>query len=177
MLRAACDQENQVDLFLYVSRLVDTNSKNVFGQPRLRASLRDLRSPRRTYKSTIEDDLKKLIIMDNPGETPPSDPVRGTPWRRSSASPSFARLSPPSLVFLQSPRHTLQRTFSDESLCSGRRDTAFACSENQTTSSDVLFTCTLPTRKHSSSSNNSNHSHSKKSEFQSWTNRLPGFIL
>uniref|UniRef100_A0A665UHP3 Signal-induced proliferation-associated 1 like 3 n=1 Tax=Echeneis naucrates TaxID=173247 RepID=A0A665UHP3_ECHNA len=45
---------------------VDTNSKNVFGQPRLRASLRDLRSPRRTYKSTIEDDLKKLIIMDNP---------------------------------------------------------------------------------------------------------------
>ncbi|XP_043976655.1 signal-induced proliferation-associated 1-like protein 3 isoform X1 [Gambusia affinis] len=117
------------------NRLVDTNSKNVFGQPRLRASLRDLRSPRRTYKSTIEDDLKKLIIMDYPGETPPSDP---------------------------SPRHTLQRTFSDESLCSGRRDTAFACSENQTTSSDVLFTCTLPTRKHSSSSNNSNHSHSKK---------------
>uniref|UniRef100_A0A665UH67 Signal-induced proliferation-associated 1 like 3 n=1 Tax=Echeneis naucrates TaxID=173247 RepID=A0A665UH67_ECHNA len=48
------------------SRQVDTNSKNVFGQPRLRASLRDLRSPRRTYKSTIEDDLKKLIIMDNP---------------------------------------------------------------------------------------------------------------
>ncbi|KAM4743225.1 signal-induced proliferation-associated 1-like protein 3 isoform 2-T4 [Anableps anableps] len=114
---------------------VDSNSKNVFGQPRLRASLRDLRSPRRTYKSTIEDDLKKLIIMDNPGETPPSDP---------------------------SPRHTLQRTFSDESLCSGRRDTAFACSENQTAPSDVLFTCTLPTRKHSSSSNNSNHSHSKK---------------
>uniref|UniRef100_A0A3B3YKT8 Signal-induced proliferation-associated 1-like protein 3 n=1 Tax=Poecilia mexicana TaxID=48701 RepID=A0A3B3YKT8_9TELE len=114
--------EETIDLFLCFSRQVDTNSKNVFGQPRLRASLRDLRSPRRTYKSTIEDDLKKLIIMDNPGET---------------------------LVFLQSPRHTLQRTFSDESLCSGRRDPAFACSENQTTSSDVLFTCTLPTRKHS----------------------------
>uniref|UniRef100_G1PKF0 Signal induced proliferation associated 1 like 3 n=1 Tax=Myotis lucifugus TaxID=59463 RepID=G1PKF0_MYOLU len=44
---------------------VDTNTKNVFGQPRLRASLRDLRSPRKNYKSTIEDDLKKLIIMDN----------------------------------------------------------------------------------------------------------------
>lgn len=58
-----------------VSRQVDTNSKNVFGQPRLRASLRDLRSPRRTYKSSIEDDLKKLIIMDNPGETPQRDPV------------------------------------------------------------------------------------------------------
>lgn len=110
------------------NRQVDPNSKNVFGQPRLRASLRDLRSPRRTYKSTIEDDLKKLIIMDNPSETPPSDPP---------------------------PRHTLQRTFSDESLCSGRRDSTFACSENQTPPSDVLFTCTLPTRKHSSSSNNS----------------------
>lgn len=61
-----------------VIRQVDMNSKNVFGQPRLRASLRDLRSPRRTYKSTIEDDLKKLIIMDNPGESPPRDPVRNT---------------------------------------------------------------------------------------------------
>ncbi|KAM9318088.1 signal-induced proliferation-associated 1-like protein 3 [Pholidichthys leucotaenia] len=111
---------------------VDTNSKNVFGQPRLRASLRDLRSPRRTYKSTIEDDLKKLIIMDNPGETPQRAP---------------------------SPRRTLQRTFSDESLCSGRRDASFANSENPTTPSDVLFTCTLPTRRHDVSSN---HMQSKK---------------
>ncbi|MEQ2160636.1 hypothetical protein GOODEAATRI_001449 [Goodea atripinnis] len=108
--------EKQDILRLYFSRQVDTNSKNVFGQPRLRASLRDLRSPRRTYKSTIEDDLKKLIIMDNP----------------------------------------------DESLCSGRREATFACSESQTNPGDVLFTCTLPTRKHSSSINNSNHSHSKK---------------
>lgn len=105
---------------------VDTNSKNVFGQPRLRASLRDLRSPRRTYKSTIEDDLKKLIIMDNPGEMPQREP---------------------------SPRRTLQRTFSDESLCSGRRDSSFATTENQTTPTDVLFTCTLPTRRHAISSN------------------------
>ncbi|KAF7218866.1 signal-induced proliferation-associated 1-like protein 3 [Nothobranchius furzeri] len=111
---------------------VDTNSKNVFGQPRLRASLRDLRSPRRTYKSTIEDDLKKLIIMDGPGEMSQTD---------------------------LSPRHNLQRTFSDESLCSGRRDASFACSENQMNPTDVLFTCTLPTRKHSSSSN---HMQSKK---------------
>lgn len=51
------------------------NSKNVFGQPRLRASLRDLRSPRRAHKSTIEDDLKKLIIMDNPAETSSRDAV------------------------------------------------------------------------------------------------------
>ncbi|XP_070684854.1 signal-induced proliferation-associated 1-like protein 3 isoform X2 [Pempheris klunzingeri] len=111
---------------------VDANSKNVFGQPRLRASLRDLRSPRRTYKSTIEDDLKKLIIMDNPGETQSRDP---------------------------SPRRTLQRTFSDESLCSGRREASFANSENQTTPTDVLFTCTLPIRRHAASSN---HMQSKK---------------
>ncbi|XP_026154935.1 signal-induced proliferation-associated 1-like protein 3 [Mastacembelus armatus] len=114
---------------------VDTNSKNVFGQPRLRASLRDLRSPRRPYKSTIEDDLKRLIIMDNPGETPQRDP---------------------------SPRRILQRTFSDESLCSGRRDASFANSDNQTTPTDVLFTCTLPTRRHAVSSNHSNHMQGKK---------------
>ncbi|KAJ8385042.1 hypothetical protein AAFF_G00195720 [Aldrovandia affinis] len=103
---------------------VDLNSKNVFGQPRLRASLRDLRSPRRSHKSTIEDDLKKLIIMDLPGDTP----LRDT-----------------------SPRRTLQRTFSDESLCSGRRDPSFAnapLSDSQATPSDLLFTCTLPNRRH-----------------------------
>lgn len=71
-------QDKFAALISSVSRQVDTNSKNVFGQPRLRASLRDLRSPRRTYKSTIEDDLKKLIIMDNPGEAQQRDPVRNT---------------------------------------------------------------------------------------------------
>ncbi|XP_039234961.1 signal-induced proliferation-associated 1-like protein 3, partial [Pipra filicauda] len=43
---------------------------NVFGQPRLRASLRDLRSPRRATKSSIEDDLKRLILMDSEGPEP-----------------------------------------------------------------------------------------------------------
>lgn len=61
---------------------MDTNAKNVFGQPRLRASLRDLRSPRKNYKSTIEDDLKKLIIMDNLGPEQDRDTgVRGC-WPR-----------------------------------------------------------------------------------------------
>lgn len=110
------------------SKQVDMHSKNVFGQPRLRASLRDLRSPRRAHKSTIEDDLKKLIIMDNPIETPSRD---------------------------ASPHRTLQRTFSDESLCSGRRDASYASTphfEGQVPPSDLLFTCTLPTRRH-----NTNH--------------------
>ncbi|XP_076846427.1 signal-induced proliferation-associated 1-like protein 3 isoform X2 [Brachyhypopomus gauderio] len=107
------------------SKQVDVNSKNVFGQPRLRASLRDLRSPRRPpHKSTIEDDLKKLIIMDNPAET---------------------------LQQESSPRRTLHRTFSDESLCSGRRDSTYANTplfDGTAPPSDLLFTCTLPTRRH-----------------------------
>ncbi|XP_005173729.1 signal-induced proliferation-associated 1-like protein 3 isoform X1 [Danio rerio] len=112
------------------SKQVDLNSKNVFGQPRLRASLRDLRSPRRSHKSTIEDDLKKLIIMDNPTESPSRD---------------------------ASPHRTLQRTFSDESLCSGRRDSSYASTalfEGQVPPCDLLFTCTLPTRRHG---HNTNH--------------------
>lgn len=116
------------------SKQVDMNSKNVFGQPRLRASLRDLRSPRRpAQKSSIEDDLKKLIIMDTPSDAPQQD---------------------------SSPRKTLQRTFSDESLCSGRRDgslTSAPLFDGQATPGDLLFTSTLPTRRHGSSSSGSNH--------------------
>lgn len=123
-----------------LKKQAEVNSKNVFGQPRLRASLRDLRSPRRSHKSTIEDDLKKLIIMDNPGET---DRQRDT-----------------------SPRRTLQRTFSDESLCSGRRDASYASPapmyETQAPQGDLLFTCTLPTRKHAHSANHANHNANKK---------------
>ncbi|KAG6926309.1 signal induced proliferation associated 1 like 3 [Chelydra serpentina] len=98
---------------------IDMNTKNVFGQPRLRASLRDLRSPRKNYKSSIEDDLKKLIIMDSLG---------------------------PEQERTMSPQKTLQRTLSDESLCSGRRDASYAnatCFE-QSLASDVLFTSTYP---------------------------------
>ncbi|XP_036379330.1 signal-induced proliferation-associated 1-like protein 3 isoform X2 [Megalops cyprinoides] len=113
------------------SQQVDVNSKNVFGQPRLRASLRDLRSPRRPQKSTIEDDLKKLIIMDNP-ETP----------HREAESPRQSHQLP--------PRQALHRTFSDESLCSGRRDASFSDGllyDTLATPNDLLFTNTLPTRR------------------------------
>ncbi|XP_036264163.1 signal-induced proliferation-associated 1-like protein 3 isoform X6 [Pipistrellus kuhlii] len=106
---------------------VDTNTKNVFGQPRLRASLRDLRSPRKNYKSTIEDDLKKLIIMDN--LAPDQERDAGV---RSG------------LRGRQSPQKSLQRTLSDESLCSGRREPSFANSTilEAGLPSDVLFTST-----------------------------------
>lgn len=166
MIEGQCGEKIQTILCVFLSRVsrqVDTNSKNVFGQPRLRASLRDLRSPRRTYKSTIEDDLKKLIIMDNPGETPPRDPVRNTPTLSLTVMNLHTQLSDLwPLSSLQSPRRTLQRTFSDESLCSGRREASFANSENPPTPTDVLFTCTLPTRRHGVSSN---HTQSKKGEF------------
>ncbi|XP_039217772.1 signal-induced proliferation-associated 1-like protein 3 isoform X2 [Crotalus tigris] len=112
--------------FAEPQKQVDLSTKNVFGQPRLRASLRDLRSPRKAYKSTIEDDLKKLIIMDSAGLEQEDE---------------------------LTPQKTLQRTLSDESLCSGRRDPSFASSAcfEQPLSSDMLFTSTLPVRKPASS--------------------------
>uniref|UniRef100_A0A8C2ESU7 Signal-induced proliferation-associated 1 like 3 n=1 Tax=Cyprinus carpio TaxID=7962 RepID=A0A8C2ESU7_CYPCA len=57
----------------------------------------------------------------------------------------------------KSPHRTLQRTFSDESLCSGRRDSSYASTplfEGQVPPSDLLFTCTLPTRRHGHNTNN-----------------------
>ncbi|KAM4693543.1 signal-induced proliferation-associated 1-like protein 3 isoform 2-T4 [Discoglossus pictus] len=111
--------------FTEPKKQVDVNTKNVFGQPRLRASLRDLRSPRKNYKSTIEDDLKRLIIMDNLGPEQEQD--------------------------CMSPQKTIHRTLSDESLCSGRRDAGFACSPDPSPVSDCFAnpypSSTLPARR------------------------------
>ncbi|XP_041035133.1 signal-induced proliferation-associated 1-like protein 3 isoform X3 [Carcharodon carcharias] len=100
-------------------------STNVFGQPRLRASLRDLRSPRRSHKSTLEEDLKKLILLDSP--LPEQDKE-----------------------MLHSSRKTLQRTLSDESICSGRREASFSNSQiaalDQALPNDVIFTSTYPSQ-------------------------------
>uniref|UniRef100_A0A8B9UQN6 Signal induced proliferation associated 1 like 3 n=1 Tax=Anas zonorhyncha TaxID=75864 RepID=A0A8B9UQN6_9AVES len=97
---------------------VEAGTKNVFGQPRLRASLRDLRSPRKPYKSTVEADLKKLILMDS-----------GAPEPERDASP---------------PPKGLQRTLSDESLCGGRREGAAA---PDPPSAATFPSCTLPGRR------------------------------
>ncbi|NXS38970.1 SI1L3 protein, partial [Balaeniceps rex] len=133
---------------------VDANTKNVFGQPRLRASLRDLRSPRKSYKSTIEDDLKKLIIMDSAAPEPERDGVSRAPswlgWGalllQAGGHPHFFLLPP-----LQSPQKGLQRTLSDESLCGGGGDAGYASSA-ASLDTDVLFTgvypsSTLPSRR------------------------------
>ncbi|XP_059841097.1 signal-induced proliferation-associated 1-like protein 3 isoform X4 [Hypanus sabinus] len=104
-------------------RTTTVASTNVFGQPRLRASLRDLRSPRRAHKSTLEEDLKKLIVLDSP-------------------------LPEPDREMMHSSRKSLQRTVSDESICSGRREPTFPNSQltaiDQALPSDVIFTSTYP---------------------------------
>ncbi|GAA6108622.1 signal-induced proliferation-associated 1-like protein 1 isoform X1 [Tachysurus ichikawai] len=70
------------------------------GQPQLRATMKMSQSPQPTAKSTVEEDLKKLITLDSP---PPS----------CSKTKPFSLSTP-------SPR-SLQRTFSDESIFSGQR--------------------------------------------------------
>ncbi|XP_062862782.1 signal-induced proliferation-associated 1-like protein 1 [Trichomycterus rosablanca] len=72
------------------------------GQPQLRAAMKTSQSPQHTSKSSLEEDLKKLITLDSP---PPSCTKTKSPF---SASTPFSR--------------SLQRTFSDESIFSGQRE-------------------------------------------------------
>ncbi|XP_043077247.1 uncharacterized protein LOC122326433 isoform X2 [Puntigrus tetrazona] len=48
-----------------VKSQVDVSSRNVFGQPRVIASLRAACSPRPVRKSSVVEELKKLIVMDD----------------------------------------------------------------------------------------------------------------
>uniref|UniRef100_A0AAR2LRH0 Signal induced proliferation associated 1 like 1 n=1 Tax=Pygocentrus nattereri TaxID=42514 RepID=A0AAR2LRH0_PYGNA len=70
------------------------------GQPQLRATMRVTQSPQHAPKSTVEEDLKKLITLDSP---PPT-----------CSKPLFSASTP-------YPR-SLQRTFSDESIFSVQRE-------------------------------------------------------
>ncbi|XP_034431484.1 signal-induced proliferation-associated 1-like protein 1 [Hippoglossus hippoglossus] len=94
------------------------------GQPQLRANLRGSQSPQRhTAKSSLEEDLKKLITLDSP---PPTT---------SDEKPLFPG-PPPS-------RRSLQRTLSDESIYSGQREPS--SSGQRDTPTDLLFSCsTIP---------------------------------
>ncbi len=51
------------------------NSRNVFGQPRMIASLRAECSPRPVRKSTVVEELKKLIVMDDTEDSAQGDSV------------------------------------------------------------------------------------------------------
>ncbi|XP_040916648.1 signal-induced proliferation-associated 1-like protein 1 [Toxotes jaculatrix] len=104
------------------------------GQPQLRANLRGSQSPQRhTAKSSLEEDLKKLITLDSP---PPTT---------SEEKPLFPG-PPPS-------RRSLQRTLSDESIYSGQREPS--SSGQRDTPTDLLFSCSTiprsPTTRHGAS--------------------------
>ncbi|XP_037602353.1 signal-induced proliferation-associated 1-like protein 1 [Sebastes umbrosus] len=101
------------------------------GQPQLRANLRGSQSPQRhTAKSSLEEDLKKLITLDSP---PPTT---------SEEKPLFP--GPPPV------RRSLQRTLSDESIYSGQREPS--SSGQRDTPTDLLFSCSTiprsPTARH-----------------------------
>ncbi|XP_076017707.1 signal-induced proliferation-associated 1-like protein 1 [Genypterus blacodes] len=94
------------------------------GQPQLRANLRGSQSPQRqAAKSSLEEDLKKLITLDSP---PPS-----------------ACMEKPLFPAPSSRRRSLHRTFSDESIYSGQREPS--CSGQGDTPTDLLFSSsTIP---------------------------------
>uniref|UniRef100_A0A8D0FZM8 Signal induced proliferation associated 1 like 1 n=1 Tax=Sphenodon punctatus TaxID=8508 RepID=A0A8D0FZM8_SPHPU len=102
---------------------------NEMAHPRLRASARDLQaSPKRASKSTVEEELKKLIDLDSP-----------TPESQKNFKSSFPS-TPTS-------RRALQRTLSDESIYSGQREHFFTSRGSlldQALPNDVLFSSTYP---------------------------------
>ncbi|XP_042548674.1 signal-induced proliferation-associated 1-like protein 1 isoform X1 [Dipodomys spectabilis] len=110
---------------------------NEISHTRLRASTRDLRaSPKPTSKSTIEEDLKKLIDLESPTS-------------ESQKNFKFHALSSPQSPFPPTPisRRALHRTLSDESIYSSQREhffTSRASFLDQALPNDVLFSSTYP---------------------------------
>ncbi|XP_054989872.1 signal-induced proliferation-associated 1-like protein 1 isoform X6 [Sorex araneus] len=110
---------------------------NEIAHTRLRASTRDLRaSPKPTSKSTIEEDLKKLIDLESPTS-------------ESQKNFKFHALSSPQSPFPTTPtsRRALHRTLSDESIYSSQREHFFpsrASLLDQALPNDVLFSSTYP---------------------------------
>ncbi|XP_043075370.1 signal-induced proliferation-associated 1-like protein 1 isoform X6 [Puntigrus tetrazona] len=96
------------------------------GSSQSRPSLRDLHSPQAMCKSTVDEDLKKLV-------TPESTPSKQHKDKSSSGPAS-------------SGRRSLHRTLSDESIYRGQRLPSLGDSVlEQALASDVLFSCsTLP---------------------------------
>ncbi|XP_059354623.1 signal-induced proliferation-associated 1-like protein 1 isoform X3 [Carassius carassius] len=96
------------------------------GSSQSRPSLRDLHSPQAMCKSTVEEDLKKLVSP----ESPPSKQHKD----KSSSGP------------VSSGRRSLHRTLSDESIYRGQRLPSLGDSIlEQALANEVLFSCsTLP---------------------------------
>ncbi|KAK9955319.1 hypothetical protein ABG768_015201 [Culter alburnus] len=79
----------------HIKSQVDVNSKNVFGQPRVIASLRAACSPRPVRKSTMVEDLKKLIVMDDTEDCAQGD--SSSPQQKEAGLCSSLQMSGPSL--------------------------------------------------------------------------------
>uniref|UniRef100_A0A671MYB4 Signal-induced proliferation-associated 1-like protein 1 n=1 Tax=Sinocyclocheilus anshuiensis TaxID=1608454 RepID=A0A671MYB4_9TELE len=104
------------------------------GSSQSRPSLRDLHSPQAMCKSTVEEDLKKLVTPESPPSKQHKDKVRQLKKLQYYTSPA------------SSGRRSLQRTLSDESIYRGQRLPSLGDSVlEQALASDVLFSCsTLP---------------------------------
>uniref|UniRef100_A0A8C4WYK5 Signal-induced proliferation-associated 1-like protein C-terminal domain-containing protein n=1 Tax=Eptatretus burgeri TaxID=7764 RepID=A0A8C4WYK5_EPTBU len=86
------------------------SSSSGLGQTRLRASVRDLRSPKKSQlNSSMVEDLMKLITPDSPEPYPLANDSRER------------RLSLPRSPLASPFNRIMPRTLSDESICSGRR--------------------------------------------------------
>uniref|UniRef100_A0A8C1UXI6 Signal-induced proliferation-associated 1-like protein 1 n=1 Tax=Cyprinus carpio TaxID=7962 RepID=A0A8C1UXI6_CYPCA len=103
------------------------------GSSQSRPSLRDLHSPQAMCKSTVEEDLKKLVTPESPPSKQHKDKVRQLKKLHSTTPTS-------------SGRRSLHRTLSDESIYRGQRLPSLGDSVlEQALASDVLFSCsTLP---------------------------------
>ncbi|XP_066550989.1 signal-induced proliferation-associated 1-like protein 1 isoform X4 [Amia ocellicauda] len=112
-------------------------------QAQLRPSVRDLHSPQRLTKSSVEEDLKKLIALDSPPPGSEDQHKFLSPFLISSSPPVPRQPSFPSTPIC---RRSLHRTLSDESIYSGQRDPLFGGALlEQGLPSDLLFSCsTVP---------------------------------
>nr|XP_033807111.1 signal-induced proliferation-associated 1-like protein 1 isoform X2 [Geotrypetes seraphini] len=106
------------------------SDENEMSHTRLRAAVRNLQaSPKRVLKSTIQEELKKLIDLDSP--PPGSEKDFMSPFPTTPTT-----------------RRSLHRTLSDESIYSSQRDFAFVNARtlllDQALPNDVLFSSTYP---------------------------------
>ncbi|XP_047017782.1 uncharacterized protein LOC108278520 isoform X1 [Ictalurus punctatus] len=104
-------------------RQVDTKSKNVFGQPCVIATLRSGCSPQPVRKTTIVEDLKKLILLDEVTDSTTQTSRSAIECPQGSSSPTPLMFSSPVLarhpvprpnhLALQSDPTALRRELSD----------------------------------------------------------------
>uniref|UniRef100_W5LDI6 Signal-induced proliferation-associated 1 like 1 n=1 Tax=Astyanax mexicanus TaxID=7994 RepID=W5LDI6_ASTMX len=106
------------------------------GPPQSRPSLRDLHSPQPHGKSTVEEDLKKLITLEAPRGHRHEDKFYSLSWPQSMSSSGSSGTG----------RRSLHRTLSDESIYRGQRLPSLGDPVlEQAVASDLLFSCsTLP---------------------------------